>query len=153
STWLGWLPAVDTGTTIGMILPAITLAIPLSGFLAQIMRDSLVTAMNSHFALAARARGASKGQVFLRHGFRHAALPALNLTGWAVATSMSGVVVVEEVFARPGLGRSLLGAVLSRDMPLVTGIALFSALISMVVMLVVDSISSMLNTTAARVGP
>src|SRR5699024_1937067 len=110
STWLGWLPAVDTGTTIGMILPAITFAIPLSAFLAQVLRDSLVTAMNSPFALAARARGASKGQVLLRHGFRHAALPALNLTAWAVATSMSGAVVVEEVFARPGLGRSLLGA-------------------------------------------
>ena len=150
STWLGWLPAVDTGTTIGMILPAITLAIPLSGFLAQIMRDSLVTAMNSPFALAARARGASKGQVFLRHGFRHAALPALNLTGWAVATSMSGAVVVEEVFARPGLGRSLLGAVLSRDMPMVTGIALFSALIYMVVMLLVEAIEALINPAASR---
>ena len=150
STWLGWLPAVDTGTVIGMILPAITLAIPLAGFLAQLMRDSLVTAMDSPFALAARARGASKGQVFLRHGFRHAALPALNLTGWAVATSMSGAVVVEEVFARPGLGRSLLGAVLSRDMPMVTGIALFSALIYMTVMLLVETIEALINPAASR---
>lgn len=62
STWLGWLPAVDTGTVRGIILPAVTLAIPLSGFLAQLMRDSLLTAMNSPFALAARARGASEGQ-------------------------------------------------------------------------------------------
>jgi len=152
STWLGWLPAVDTGTVIGMILPAITLAIPLAGFLAQLMRDSLVTAMDSPFALAARARGASKGQVFLRHGFRHAALPALNLTGWAVATSMSGAVVVEEVFARPGLGRSLLGAVLSRDMPMVTGIALFSALIYMTVMLLVETIEALINPAASRGG-
>lgn len=152
STWLGWLPAVDTGTATGMILPAITLAIPLAGFLAQLMRDSLVTAMSSPFALAARARGASKGQVFLRHGFRHAALPALNLTGWAVATSMSGAVVVEEVFARPGLGRSLLGAVLSRDMPMVTGIALFSALIYMVVMLLVEAVEAFINPAASRGG-
>lgn len=150
STWLGWLPSVDTGTVQGIILPALTLAIPLSGFLAQLMRDSLVTAMSSPFALAARARGASEGQVFFRHGFRHAALPALNLTGWAVATSISGAVVVEEVFARPGLGRSLLGAVLSRDMPMVTGIALFSALIYMVVMLLVEAIEAIINPAAAR---
>src|SRR5699024_7804188 len=150
STWLGWLPSVDTGTVQGIILPALTLAIPLSGFLAQLMRDSLVTAMSSPFALAARARGASEGQVFFRHGFRHAALPALNLTGWAVATSISGAVVVEEVFARPGLGRSLLGAVLSRDMPMVTGIALFSALIYMVVMLIVEAIEAIINPAAAR---
>lgn len=150
STWLGWLPSVDTGTVQGIILPALTLAIPLSGFLAQLMRDSLVTAMSSPFALAARARGTSEGQVFFRHGFRHAALPALNLTGWAVATSISGAVVVEEVFARPGLGRSLLGAVLSRDMPMVTGIALFSALIYMVVMLIVEAIEAIINPAAAR---
>ncbi|MDN5913041.1 MAG: ABC transporter permease [Yaniella sp.] len=150
STWLGWLPSVDTGTVQGIILPALTLAIPLSGFLAQLMRDSLVTAMSSPFALAARARGASEGQVFFRHGFRHAALPALNLTGWAVATSISGAVVVEEVFARPGLGRSLLGAVLSRDMPMVTGIALFSALIYMVVMLIVEAVEAIINPAAAR---
>ncbi|HEY4577928.1 MAG TPA: ABC transporter permease [Yaniella sp.] len=150
STWLGWLPAVDTGTVQGIILPAVTLAIPLSGFLAQLMRDSLMTAMNSPFALAARARGASEGQVFFRHGFRHAALPALNLTGWAVAASISGAVVVEEVFARPGLGRSLLGAVLARDMPMVTGIALFSALIYMVVMLIVEAIEAFINPAAAR---
>lgn len=150
STWLGWLPSVDTGTVQGIILPALTLAIPLSGFLAQLMRDSLVTAMSSPFALAARTRGASEGQVFFRHGFRHAALPALNLTGWAVATSISGAVVVEEVFARPGLGRSLLGAVLSRDMPMVTGIALFSALIYMVVMLIVEAIEAIINPAAAR---
>ncbi len=150
STWLGWLPAVDTGTVQGIILPALTLAIPLAGFLAQLMRDSLVTAMSSPFALAARARGASEGQVFFRHGFRHAALPALNLTGWALATSISGAVVVEEVFARPGLGRSLLGAVLSRDMPMVTGIALFSALMYMVVMLLVEAIEALINPAAAR---
>src|SRR5699024_9561272 len=148
--WLGWLPAVDTGTVQGIILPALTLAVPLSGFLAQLMRDSLDTAMNSPFALAARARGASEGQVFFRHGFRHAALPALNLTGWAVATSISGAVVVEEVFARPGLGRSLLGAVLARDMPMVTGIALFSALIYMLVMLLVEALEALINPAAAR---
>ena len=61
-----------------------------------------------------------------------------------------GAVVVEEVFARPGLGRSLLGAVLSRDMPMVTGIALFSALIYMVVMLIVETIEAIINPAAAR---
>lgn len=145
STALGWLPAVDTGEPSGLILPALTLALPLAGFLAQLMRDSLTTAMGSEFALAARARGESRLGVFWRHGLRHAALPALNLTGWAFSTLLSGAVVVEEVFARPGLGRSLLSAVLARDIPMVTGIALFSALIYIVVMAIAEGLERLVD--------
>lgn len=139
SSALGWLPSVDNGTTAGLILPAATLALPLAGFLAQVMRDSLTTAMGSEFALAARARGASRSSVFWRHGLRHASLPAVNLSGWAFSSLLSGAVVVEAVFARPGLGRALLSAVLSRDIPMVTGIAIFSALIYIVVMALAEA--------------
>lgn len=145
SSALGWLPAVDNGTAAGLVLPVLTLALPLAGFLTQLMRDSLATAMGSQFALAARARGESRLMVFWRHGLRHAALPALNLTGWAFSSLLSGAVVVEAIFARPGLGRSLLSAVLARDIPMVTGIALFSALVYIVVMAVAEGIEKIIN--------
>lgn len=150
STMLGWLPAVDNGSAAGLLLPVLTLALPLAGFLTQLMRDSLASAFSSQFALAARARGASRLQLFWRHGLRHAALPALSLTGWAFSSLLSGAVVVEAVFARPGLGRALLSAVLSRDIPMVTGIALFSAASYMVVMAVTEAVERLINPAGAR---
>lgn len=149
SSMLGWLPAVDNGTTQGLVLPVLTLALPLAGFLTQLMRDSLSEAMSSQFALAARARGESRLAVFWRHGLRHAALPALGLTGWAFSSLLSGAVVVEAIFARPGLGRSLLSAVLARDIPMVTGIALFSALVYIVVMAITEGLERAIDPAGA----
>lgn len=150
SSMLGWLPAVDNGTAVGLLLPVLTLALPLAGFLTQLMRDSLSSALSSQFALAARARGESRVQVFWRHGLRHAALPALSLTGWAFSSLLSGAVVVEAVFARPGLGRALLSAVLSRDIPLVTGIALFSAASYIAVMALAEAVERAINPAGTK---
>jgi len=150
SSALGWLPAVDNGSAQGLVLPMLTLALPLAGFLTQLMRDSLGEAMGSQFALAARARGESRLKLFWRHGLRHAALPALGLTGWAFSSLLSGAVVVEAIFARPGLGRSLLSAVLARDIPMVTGIALFSALVYIVVMALAEGLERLINPAGGQ---
>ncbi|AMM22337.1 ABC transporter permease [Frondihabitans sp. PAMC 28766] len=138
STQLGWLPPVSTGGVAGIVLPVVTLAIPVAGFLGQVTRDSLLDAAAAPFALSARARGESDTGVFGRHLLRHAALPGLALSGWAFGSLLSGAVVVESVFARPGLGRTLLQAVTLRDIPLVTGVALVSALAYVVVVALGD---------------
>ena len=137
SAWR-WLPPVSNGTAAGLIMPIVTLALPLAGFLGQVMRESMATALNSPFALSARARGESEAGVVLRHALRHAALPGVALSGWALGSLVSGAVVVESIFARPGLGRTLLEAVTLRDVPLVTGVALVSALAYVVVMALSD---------------
>jgi len=121
-----------------LILPVVTLAVPLAGFLGQAMRESMVTAMHSPFALSSRARGETETGVSLRHALRHAALPGINLSGWAFGSLMSGAVVVETVFARPGLGRTLLEAVVVRDVPVVLGVVLFIAAIYVIVTLLSD---------------
>lgn len=128
SSLLGWLPAVSVPGPVGLILPALTLAVPLAGFLGQVMRQSLLEASLSPFVLSARARGEGELGVLFRHTLRHAALPAVSLTGWAFGSLISGAVVVETIFARPGLGRTLLSAVEQRDVPLVTGVVLVVAL-------------------------
>ena len=138
STAWGWLPPVSNGTAAGLVMPIVTLALPLAGFLGQVMRESMLTAMTSPFALSARARGESEAGVVLRHALRHAALPGVALSGWALGSLVSGAVVVESIFARPGLGRTLLQAVTLRDVPLVTGVALVSALAYVVVMALSD---------------
>ncbi|MET4001819.1 MULTISPECIES: ABC transporter permease [Arthrobacter] len=138
STALGWFPPVSTNTPGGLVLPVVTLALPLAGFLGQVMRDSLEKAQHSAFALSARARGESEIGVLLRHSLRHAALPGIALSGWALGSLLSGAVVVESIFARPGLGRALLSAVTARDIPLVTGVALVSAGAYVLIMAVSD---------------
>lgn len=138
STQLGLLPPVSTGGPAGLVLPVVTLAVPVAGFLGQVTRDSLLDASAAPFALSARARGEGPSGVFGRHLLRHAALPGLALSGWAFGSLLSGAVVVESVFARPGLGRTLLQAVTLRDIPLVTGVALASALAYIVVVALGD---------------
>lgn len=141
---LHWFPVIGSGP-LGIVLPALTLAIPLAGFLGQVTRDSLLDAAATPFALSARARGEGPSGLFVRHLLRHAALPGLALSGWAFGSLLSGAVVVESVFARPGLGRTLLGAVTLRDIPLVTGVALVSALAYVVVVALGDLAERMVD--------
>ncbi|MPV49683.1 ABC transporter permease subunit [Pseudactinotalea sp. HY160] len=136
---LGWLPATSSGLApAGLVLPAITLAVPVAGFLGQVMRDGLDEAHAAPFATTARTRGASEARVLWFHSLRHAALPAIALSGWAFGALLSGAVVVETLFARPGLGRLLIEATHSRDVPLVIGVVLVVALGYVVVMSATD---------------
>lgn len=136
---LGWLPATSSGSSFSaMILPALTIAVPVAGFLGQVMRDSLEEAHTAPFATTARTRGASERRVLWRHSLRHAALPAIALSGWSFGSLISGAVVVETLFGRPGLGRLLLDATHSRDVPLVIGVVLVIALGYVLVMTVAD---------------
>lgn len=150
STWLGWLPPVSTGDAAGLVLPVLTLAIPVAGFLAQVMREPLLDAQSAPFAVSAAARGETRTGMLLRHGLRHAAVPAVNLSGWAFGYLISGAVVVETIFARPGLGRTLLQAVTVRDVPVVTGVVLCSAAAYVVVMLVADAAAAVLDPRDER---
>ena len=122
----------------GLVLPVLTLAIPLAGFLGQVMRESMLRAATSPFALSARARGETETGVSLRHALRHAALPGIGLSGWAFGHLISGAVVVETVFARPGLGRTLLQAVVSRDVSVVLGVVFAAAAMYVVVTIISD---------------
>ncbi|WP_382306263.1 ABC transporter permease [Herbiconiux sp. UC225_62] len=128
STTLRWFPAVSTAGPAGLVLPVLTLALPLAGFLGQVMRESVLDALDAPFTLSARARGESEGGVRWRHVLRHGSLPGIALSGWAFGWLISGAVVVETIFARPGLGRTLLNAVQLRDVPLVVGVVLVVAL-------------------------
>lgn len=154
SVWWGVLPPISTMDARGLVLPVLTLAIPLAGFLGQVMRESLATALESPFVLSARARGESERGVLWRHALRHAALPAISLSGWAFGSLISGAVVVETIFARPGLGRTLLNAVTVRDVPVVVGVVMIVALAYILMTVVTDLASSLADprTTGRRNG-
>ncbi len=130
---LGWLPVSGGGDPLSLVLPVLTLALPITAVLSQVLRDGLTEALRQPFVLSARARGLSETAVRSRHALRHATLPALTLAGWFTGTLLGGAVVVENVFARPGIGRLTLQAVSGRDLPMVQGVVALSALVFVLV--------------------
>jgi peptide/nickel transport system permease protein len=130
---------VEGGTGLtGLVLPALTLGIPLAGFLGQVTRDEFERVLDQPFVTSARARGMGDLQVRLRHVLRHAVLPAITLSGWALGALISGAVIVETVFARPGIGNVIVTAAQSRDVPLVSGVVILVAAVYIVANLLVD---------------
>ena len=130
---------VQGGTSIvGLILPAITLAIPLAGFLGQVTRDEFEKVLDQPFVTSARARGMGDLAVRFKHVLRHSVLPAITLSGWALGALISGAVIVENVFARPGIGNMIVGAAEHRDVPLVSGVVMLVAFIYVVANILVD---------------
>ncbi|WP_035836717.1 ABC transporter permease [Cryobacterium roopkundense] len=150
SIWWGVLPPISTAGPAGLVLPVVTLAIPLAGFLGQLMRESLLTALESPFVLSARARGESERGVRWIHALRHAALPAISLSGWAFGSLISGAVVVETIFARAGLGRTLLNAVTVRDVPVVVGVVMIVAVGYILMTVATDAASRIIDPRERR---
>ncbi|WP_030598379.1 ABC transporter permease [Streptomyces fulvoviolaceus] len=134
----GLLPAAGDSGPAALLLPALTLALPIGGVLARVVRQELDEASGRPFALTVRARGGTERTLLLRHTLRHAALPVATLSGWIVGSLLGGAVLTETVFARPGLGRVLVTAVTSKDVPVVTALVLLSAAAFVVVNLLVD---------------
>lgn len=131
-------PVIGGTSVLGTVLPVLTLAIPLAGFLGQVTRDEFEKVLDEPFVLTARTRGMSDTAVRLRHVLRHAVLPAITLSGWALGALLSGAVITENVFGRPGIGQVLVNAVNTRDVPTVSGIVLVVAAVYIVANLLVD---------------
>ena len=125
---LDWLPASHDGGPAGIVLPALTLALGLTASSSRIARDATVAAVNApHFAFA-RLKGLSPAQAVRRHVLRNAAVPVVAYLGLQFALLVEGVLVVELLFAWPGIGHAVVDAVLARDVPMVQGAVLMLAL-------------------------
>lgn len=142
---LQWFPVIGGTGLNGLILPALTLAIPLAGFMAQSTRAEFERALDQPFVISARMRGMSDTGVRLRHVLRHAVIPAVTLSGWALGATLSGAVIVESIFSRPGIGSVLVTAVNSQDLPVVVGIVTLVAVVYVVANLVVDLAYSLID--------
>lgn len=121
-----------------LVLPALTLSLPLAGVLGQILRERLDESLEQPHTLTARTRGAGEARVRVRHGLRHSVIPALTVSGAIVGSLLVGTTVIETLFSRPGVGRVLLNAVMSKDAPVIMGVVVFSAIVFLVVNTVVD---------------
>lgn len=142
---LGWFPVTGSRNPATLVLPAITLALPVAALLGQVLRDGISEAERQPFADTVRARGAGPVWLTLRHSLRHGATGALTLAAYLTGSVLGGAVLVETVFARPGLGRVTLAAITDRDLPVITGIILLSALVFVIVSIVVELLHPVLD--------
>lgn len=135
---LYWLPPARWGGITNLILPVLTLAAIYMAYIARLTRAGMLEVMRSDYIRTARAKGLDEKAVLLKHGLRGGIIPVVSYTGPALAGLLAGTVVVERVFAIPGLGNIFIQSVLNRDEPLTLGIVAFLSILIMVFNLIVD---------------
>lgn len=146
SVQLGVLPVSGYGSTIGekiahLILPALTVALSLSTVLTRSLRAAMIESLKSDVATAARARGMPEGIVFWRHVVPNSLVPSINLLAVNIGWLIGGTVVVESVFALPGMGQLLVRAIFSRDYMVVQGVAMVFACATVLVNFFADIVT------------
>jgi oligopeptide transport system permease protein len=140
SLTLYWLPPSrwDGFFSRNIILPVITLSAVYMSYIARLTRAGMLEVLRSDYIRTARAKGLSEGAVVIRHALRGGLMPVISYTGPALAFLLTGTVVVEKIFALPGLGNYFIQASLNRDEPLVIGIVAFIAITLLLMNLLVD---------------
>jgi len=135
---LGWFPPAGQDGLRSLVLPSLTLGLVSAGVISRLTRSSLANVLALDYIRLAKAKGLPDHVVYLRHALRNALVPVLTIVGLQFGAMLSGAVVTETVFSRPGLGRLVVQAILWQDYPLVQGIVLFMATSYVLVNLVVD---------------
>jgi ABC-type dipeptide/oligopeptide/nickel transport system permease component len=144
------LPVVGGGGLAALVLPSITLALPAAAVLARITRGSMLEVLGQDFVRTARAKGIGRTRVVLRHGLPNAMVPVITIVGLQIGGLLSGTVVVESLFARPGVGRLAVQAIQERDFPVVQGVILVAGLVFVVVNLLTDMLYPLLDPRIRR---
>jgi peptide/nickel transport system permease protein len=141
SVQLGWLPTSGMGTWRHMVLPTLTLALPATGRIAMLVRSSMIDELNKQYIQTARAKNLPFLRIVGLHAFRNASIPALTLAAWELIRALAGYsVIVETVFAWPGLGLAAIQAVERQDLILLQAIVFVVALLVVIVNITVDII-------------
>lgn len=144
---LGWLPVSgwEPGSPSHLVLPVVALSLPFAGAIAKLTRAGLARALNEDHVRTARARGLAEREVIARHALRPALVPVASYLGPAAAGLLTGAVIIETVFALPGLGRYFVQGALNRDYPLVLGVVTLYAGLIILFNLVADLIYGWLD--------
>jgi peptide/nickel transport system permease protein len=135
---LGWLPATGAGTPQQLILPSLVLALQQIALIARLVRANMVEVLQEEYIKTARAKGLRERSVLWGHALRNACLPIVTLLGLNFGYLLSGTVIIETVFARPGIGRYIVDGILQKDFPLVQAAVLMTATIYLLVNLLTD---------------
>lgn len=153
SVTLAWFPTVGfvpLGTSVvgnlrTMVLPVVTLGVALAAIVMRITRASLLQVLRLDYVRTARAKGVAEAAIILRHALRTTLIPVVTVLGLQTGTLLGGAVIVESIFALPGMGRLIVDAIFARDFPLVQGVVLILAVSFILVNLGVDLLYAWLD--------
>ncbi|MCM3765622.1 nickel ABC transporter permease [Neobacillus niacini] len=135
---LDWLPSMGKGTFSHMMLPSITLGLAMSAVYIRLLRSSLLETLGQDFIRSARARGLSNSRIFIFHAFRYSLIPVITIFGVSLGSLLGGTVVIEVLFAYPGIGKFVVDAIGKRDYPIIQGYILFMGGFVIIINLLVD---------------
>jgi len=146
AVYMGWLPAGGWEWSITyMILPVVTLALPVVAYIARLTRGSMIEVLHSNYIRTARAKGLPEHVVVRRHALKPAMLPVISFMGPATAGLITGSVVVERIYSIPGLGSYFVQGALNRDYTLVMGVVIFYGVVIVLLNFIVDMLYAWLN--------
>jgi peptide/nickel transport system permease protein len=158
SIYLGWMPSLQwvpftrspAENLAIMALPALTLGTATAAMITRMARSSMLDVLGREYVRTARAKGLPEGRVTFRHALRNALIPIVTVAGVQLGYIVGGIVVVEDVFTLPGVGRLLLDAIFQRDYPVVQGVILILAAAFMLLNLAVDLLYAVLDPRLRR---
>jgi len=142
---LGWLPASGARTPASLLLPALTLSLLTMATFARVARTAVLDEMSKLYVRAAGAKGLPLGRVVTRHVLRNSAIPVISIAALEIANLLSGAVIVETVFAWPGLGLLTVQSIAARDFPIVQAVVLLGAMVSILLNFVADLLYSQVD--------
>jgi peptide/nickel transport system permease protein len=133
------------GHVRSMFLPALTVAIAISPILIRSLRASLLNVLESDYITTARSKGLPERRVLVRHALRNAVISTVTILGVNIGYLVGGTLVIEQVFALPGVGQLMINSIFQRDFPVVQGVTLTFAILVVIVYLITDVVHSMLD--------
>lgn len=146
SVKLHWLPTISTGQAQApfperlkyFVMPVLVLALPSVAYFARFMRSAMLEVMRQDYMTSARAKGLNNRAVLYRHGLRNALIPMVTVSGLQIARILGGAVIIEQIFAWPGLGLLAFEAITRRDYPVILGVTLIAGAFVMIVNILID---------------
>jgi peptide/nickel transport system permease protein len=145
SVKLSWFPIANGTGFRDLILPAVTLGVVASTMIMRLTRNGMVEVLSNDYIRTARAKGLEDGLILFRHALRNVLIPVVTVIGLQLAALLGGTVIIEQVFNWPGLGTLALGAIMSRDFPLIQGIVLFMGVAYVTINILVDVLYSLID--------
>jgi peptide/nickel transport system permease protein len=145
SVWLRLLPVSGGGTFAHLILPGLTLSFYTMALVARLLRSNMLDVMNADYVRTARAKGLSERVIVLRHALKNAAIPVVTVVGLSAGYLLGGAVIVEQVFAYPGLGRLVYQSISNRDVAVVQAFVVLISLVVLAINLTVDLAYTLLD--------
>ena len=142
---LGWLPSYGAESLKNFILPTLTVSMTSAAGLLRLTRSAMLETIRQEYIRTAKAKGASKKRIIIKHALRNALMPVVTTLGTSFGASLGGAIIAETVFAMPGMGTLITTAIRQKDIPMVMGSTLFLAVLFSLIILLVDILYAVID--------